>query len=168
MRRLTKAWLKLRITWSNTKNKRNLVDMPIVELINTPKELETISKKLYKNFYYTYDNIDQLGDSQRFPAQCYKELKDGCLKDDCDGYHAALYHIANKRGIKCYLLTYITKSLVDSHTVLLMHYGGRYYKLDYDRLSSADTIKKLITKDIYCWNLTQFDYDKKKWVIVDE
>lgn len=70
-------------------------------------EVRNEAKKLWAHFQYTYDDVTQLFDAMRSPATCYAEYKQGILRDDCDGFHAALYHMVHRGGRECFLITYI-------------------------------------------------------------
>ena len=167
-----KFWLVARVYWSNYKNTSNLTKCPVEQDL----DLSTVSKlakyidKAYSKFTYTYDGFDELFDSMRFPAQCYYEqFVKGSLRDDCDGFHASAYHLAQAYGYNAYILTYMTANLIDSHTVLAIKKNNSWYKIDYGRLTSGKTIEDLIkVKNVIAYNLVKFDYRQKKWLIVKE
>ncbi len=93
--------------WSNLRWCKATKEYPLQDKdIATQEEADKIDKfyeflsnaanRVNEGFNYTYDGIDELGDSVRPPAQCYKDLVEGSLKDDCDGFHSALYHIMSQ------------------------------------------------------------------------
>lgn len=164
-------WLVARVNWSNRKNANNLSECEVDRTL----DLSTVSKlakfidKSYSKFTYTYDGPDELFDSMRFPAQCYHDqFITGNLRDDCDGFHASAYHLATEYGYDAYLLTYMTANLVDSHTVLVIHHNNKWYKIDYGRLTTGNSIGDLIKgKNVIAYNLVKFDYGQKKWFIIE-
>ena len=84
-------------------------------------KLKEIQKKLYNRFTYSYDGIDELFDCMRKPAQCYLDSCKNNWEDDCDGFHAALYHIYYKNGYDPYLLTMILpEKIFESHTICVI------------------------------------------------
>ncbi len=156
--------LKSRVKWSNLRNKKNIIDCPVDEVITRPVDLVKVAKNINSHFTYKYDGLSELFDSMRFPAQCYSDFKQGSLTDDCDGFHAALYHVAEKNGYDSYLLTYIPTDLMKSHTVLLVKHEDYYYVFDYNvlRAKSKDIneiIKTIETKckvSIISYNFVKF------------
>lgn len=164
---LLKTFLTLRVKWSNLRNKKNITDYPVEEIISKPIFIVNIAKQMYRNFVYKYDDITELFDSMRFPAQCYSDYKQGILIDDCDGFHAALYHVAEKNGYDSYLLTYISTELSKSHTVLMIKHNNSYYVNDYTVIYKCVSIEKVIeilekkydTK-IKCYNFVKFEDNK--------
>lgn len=175
IRLLANLWLKLRVYWSNYKNKKNIVNLYVEEKVHSPYELTKWAHEWYKNFEYTYDGIEDLFDSMRFPAECYYRIKTSILKDDCDGFHAALYHIAIESHLVAYLLSYVDSKIINSHTVIIIKYLGRYWLIDYDSMIVDDTLEDLLKKqenrrkiEIIAHNLVEFDYDSAKYRIVKE
>lgn len=166
--------LKNRVKWSNFRNKDNLVDCEVDEVVTRPIELASIGKKIDAKFTYQYDGPTELFDSMRFPAQCYTDYKNGLLKDDCDGFHAALYHVAEKNSFDSYLLTYIPTKLSKSHTVLLVKHEGYYYVFDYRvlRAKSKDINEIIKTIETKCKvNIISYNFVKfvnGEYVVVNE
>lgn len=60
--------------------------------------MRDLAKTLLESYEYTPDGPSQLFDAMRPPAYCYKEYKQGKLRDDCDGFHSALYHILDRNA----------------------------------------------------------------------
>lgn len=175
IRWLASLWLKLRVVWSNYKNRNNIVNLYVDEKIYSPYELTKWAREWYNNFDYTYDGINDLFDSMRYPAECYYRIKTSVFKDDCDGFHAALYHVVTENNLNAYLLTYVDTKIINSHTVLLIKYFDRYFLFDYDNMISDNTLDGLLIKQenrrkvkILKYNLVVFNYTKGKYEIVKE
>ena len=169
-----KLWLKLRVKWSNFINKDDIRDYHVTEVFTTLKGLKEAIVNLYNNFEYTYDKASELFDSMHSPAQCYYNCYNGKLKDDCDGFHAAAYHILSKNRFNCYLLTYITTKLIDSHTVLMFKRMNKYYICDYYNYYSADTFEGVFDQLLAarkttarCYNIIKYNYNEGKYIIVE-
>ena len=170
---LGKLWLKLRVSWSNIRNRDNLGDCVVIKDKVTPSDIYKFAEDHYCDFVYKYDSATELFDSMRFPAQCYKELViDQKLEDDCDGWSAAMYHLAVKNGFVPYVLSYVTSKVTKSHSVLVFKYGVGYYLIDYDNWgkfkkfdSIIESLEMKYKTEILCYNLVEFDYENKKWVI---
>lgn len=179
LNRLAQLWLKLRVKWSNLYIKKHncINNVDVNTAVYSIEHLATISGKLYNNFVYKADDVTQLFDVMRTPAQCYIELHDDILYDDCDGYHAALYHLAHANNIKCYLLTYITRDIKNSHTFLVAYKSNNYVHgwigIDYKNetvlyKSIGGLIRDKTSKyKILGYNLVQFNYVSNEWEIVD-
>lgn len=169
------TWLKLRVEWSNIRNKNNLLDYPVDEQVRDMTfsyDVFRIAKTVYNYFTYAVDGISELLDSMRYPAQCYHDYKQGLLKDDCDGFHACMYHIVQSNGFDCALLTYMVPKLTESHTVLVMKRQDNYYKLDYRKIYTYNSFEDIISElekkqPLLGYNLVKFNEDKK-WHTVDK
>lgn len=57
------------------------------------------------------------------PPYNYERYLKGVLKDDCDGFHALVYHCLFNCDINCCLLA--VESPKGSHCVLLFKYGDK-------------------------------------------
>ena len=137
-------------------------------------DIKVMTKNMYKKFEWTADGPDQLFDSMCPPPYNYKRVKEGILKDDCDGYHALMYQILHANNIECYLL-----SVVDwlwGHCILLFKFDGKWHTMDYTSIQEAyDTGKEAIKAytDDYAQRcrrkyldtngLVEYDYEKGKW-----
>jgi len=125
----------LRYRWSRRRHARAPVTTTVRrDLI--PKrfsDIQRVADELRSRFIYTRDGIDRLWDSIDTPASCWERAFPGPLRDDCDGFHAALYW-AVSHNFRCYLLTLVTRQIVDSHVLLYIRHGGHFY-LDYTYLS---------------------------------
>ena len=152
-----------------------MVDCPVSSKLDTPYMILGFATKMYNNFEYTYDGISDLFDSMKFPAECYNRLVTSIFKDDCDGFHAAVYHIAYKNKLETYLLTYVTKTLIGSHTVCLIKYLDRYWVVDYNSLLVKDSLEGVLNEtikrrheELLTYNLTEFNYNSGKYEIVEK
>ncbi len=99
-------------------------------------DIQRTAKELYKHFEYTLDDITRLYDSVDTPASCWNRAFTERLKDDCDGFHSALYWAVSQR-FDCYLLTLVTKDIINSHSLLVVNYNGKKYFVDYTHVSNA-------------------------------
>ena len=170
---LSKWWLKERVSWSNKRHSNDIKDFPIDETnIYTPYNVISFASEYYLKFKYTRDNWDELFDAMHSPAYCYKELKEGLLKDDCDGWHSALLHLCEKSGITAYLMTFVTKDIVGSHTVLVMKFNNKYWMINYNIMYSTDTFTRLYNRldlayHIVSYNFIKYNYDTGEYEIVE-
>lgn len=172
---ICKLWLRFRVYWSNLKNKNDLKDCDVDGVFETPASIAEWMNRFYHNFEYTPDGWEDLFDSMRFPAECYQRITSKVFRDDCDGYHAAMYHIAKKKGFECCLLTYIPTEIKEGHTVVLIKYLNRYWILDYNKVLVNNTLKEVLDDtlrrrkvELVAYNLVDFDYDKSKYVLRKE
>ena len=137
---LAKLWTtSLRYKWSNWRHRASPRATDVRSDLRPAnlKELKDTAEELYRNFDYTPDGISRLFDSIDTPAGSWeKAFNQGPLKDDCDGFHAALYWAA-KGQMFCYLLTLVTANIVDSHTLLCIEHKGNHYFADYTYCSGA-------------------------------
>lgn len=125
---------------------------------------------LYKsNFIYKKDFIDEL----HHPAHCCKNLIEGKLHDDCDGWCSAVYHIIHENGFKCYIVTTIYTD--GGHCFILFKYIDGYYIIDYtDIQGSFSNIKQVEDyiinkkyKDTHLFhNYLIYDYKNNKYIEV--
>lgn len=172
---LAELWLKLRVKWSNYRNKDNIVNLDVEEKVDLAYSLAALASAWYNNFEYTYDGIRDLFDSMKFPAECYYRIKTSIFKDDCDGFHAALYHVAKQNKLQAYLLTYINTTLIKSHTVVLIKQLNKYWLLDYTTMLSDDTLEKVLDKalkrrhvELLTYNLVGYNYETGKYEVIEE
>lgn len=133
--------------WSNRRWKNAIKEYPIQDEDTATKEdgkeidrfydfLTKEANRVYEKFHYTKDGIDQLGDAVRPPAQCYKDLVDGALKDDCDGFHSALYHIMTQENIPgpMYLASISARDGSKGHAILVgVDPLGGWFAQDYTK-----------------------------------
>ncbi|NLM46881.1 MAG: hypothetical protein GX200_08785 [Firmicutes bacterium] len=134
----------------------------------TVTEIRHTMQQLYRRFIWTQDDAGKLFDSIDTPASAWdKAFSNPPLKDDCDGFHAALYW-AVSFNFPCRLLTVATRKIKDSHTVLVIRDGQQYYLANYNYLSRplatmADVLQELqqtyyknradiIAWELSCWN----------------
>lgn len=107
--------------------------------------MRALAKSLLESYEYTSDGPSQLFDAMRSPACCYREYKQGKLKDDCDGFHSALYHILDHNAWSCCLITYVAEPLRLSHTVLAVSFKRGWMILDYDwRTICSQNLARLV------------------------
>lgn len=127
----------LRYRWSAIRHSNSPVTTKVRQDL-IPKKFEDIvkvAKTLRSNFVYTHDGIDRLFDSIDTPASCWERaFNPGPLEDDCDGFHSALYWAVHQ-NFNCWLLTLVTRNIVNSHVILYIQHNGHYY-VDYEYMSS--------------------------------
>ena len=131
-----------------------------------------IDKKVMDAFDYKHDGIEELGDTTPPPAEMYRQMKSGHFADDCDGYHACLYHLADKNGIFCRLLSVLSAVNKRGHCVLLyLNRNGTWhihdYLNDYEIEGDRDELIYNVYGEKYGGTImvfeSEYDYDKGKW-----
>ena len=132
----------MRYYWSAVRHRNSIVEISGNKLDQyrqyipaTITEIRHTMQQLYKRFAWTQDGVGKLFDSMDTPAATWdKAFSNPPLKDDCDGYHDALYW-AVSFNFDCRLLTVATRKIRDSHTVLVIRDGQHYYLANYNYLS---------------------------------
>lgn len=177
MKLLLKTWLKYRVSWSNLKNKGDIINIAVddSDKLNTKsvyQGLNKIAKNVYSKYTWTQDTFADLFDRMRTPARCYSDYKQGKLNDDCDGFHACIMQICMDANIDCVLLTYMVPNINKCHTVAVAkNKTGVYYKIDYDSVYGYSSIEDLINHikilhpDLIDYNMVKFD--TKYYVVKD-
>ncbi len=145
---LAERWVSnLRYRWSRVRHKNSPVTTRLREdlIPQTFGDIQRTARELYKHFEYTLDDITRLYDSVDTPASCWERAFTGKLKDDCDGFHSALYWAISQK-YDCYLLTLVTKDIVSSHSLLVIEHNDKKYFVDYIYVSNGcDRIDTLIS-----------------------
>lgn len=153
---LSKIWVKqMRYKWSSIRHKDSpkhfTQEQQQKYKILIPKTLKMVhhlSQEIYHRFQYTNDSWDRLYDSIDSPASCVlKAFENPPLKDDCDGFHSALYWFVS-HNFDCRLLTTVTQDIKNSHTLLLLKHNKKYYYIDYTYLSKEYKNIPLVIDDI--------------------
>lgn len=175
-------WRPFRTFWSNyywLRIKKARTDYP-VKKAHKRKKSETATQYINRicdvvmdGYEYKYDGVEELGDSTPPPAEMYAQLVENeYFADDCDGYHACLYHLAKNAGIDCTLLTMLSAVNKHAHCVLLYEDELGCPRIhDYlNDYGNADTRDEVIEKhylDLYGGTMITFEtvYDGK-WVSV--
>lgn len=134
-------------------------------------EIEMKANEVLERFHYKYDGIDELGDTMPPPAQMYYSFRClGKVKDDCDGFHASMYHILQKNAINSQLVR--VSSLVNmwKHCVVAFKLNGKVYVLDYNHIYAGNTLEEIVaehygevTKHKYLIFTQTYDYKKHKY-----
>lgn len=166
-----------RLFWSNLywRRKKSRYNVPIREE-DKIKKGETINKYIDRathiimdTFEYTHDGIDQLGDTTPPPPEIYAQFKEGSVwKDDCDGYHSCLYHLAYENGIMCDLISILSLNNKYGHCVLgYIDEKGNYHIQDYLTNHTGASFEDIIREDYIevtggalIWFKTDFDYNE--------
>lgn len=145
-----KIWTKhLRYKWSYLRHFRavkKIDSTPYADYIPTTAEgVKSLTGELHRRFDYTPDGADRLFDSIITPAAAWLEaFEDPPLKDDCDGFHSALYW-AVSHNFDCRLLTAVTEDIRRSHTALaFMDKNNLLYLVNYRVVTPGqDCIEKI-------------------------
>jgi len=159
----------------DTKLDNNNFDDNVLSLLQ-----ETISEK----FVYTYDLIDNVLP----PFVAYDKYKSGKLREDCDGYHACIYHIFHNNMSECQIedVRLFTLNPYDKptsgHCIFAYKRNGLWTLIDYDQVytygftSLYECGKKYYT-DVYRVTYVpsdntdvhfcsyRYDYNNKKWKV---
>ncbi len=159
--RASKLWVKsLRYRWSSLRHSNSpkkvsgILEHYLEEHSLIPKTIGDIKKSaeaIMLNFDYTSDGPDRLYDSIDTPASCLERvfLDPEPLRDDCDGFHSALYGLVDY-NFNCRLLTLVTRKIEASHTLLVVShptdYG--YVCFDYNYVSEVLLNMNVIVADI--------------------
>lgn len=183
MRRLINWFLiiwvsRIRRNWSAFRH-RGQRNMMLVEKqhkfdedLSLKENIQALAKKVYKKYNYKYDGFSTLFDSMRSPAQCYNDFTLGLLEDDCDGFHACMYHIINQHPttIVCSLVTILTRPLKHSHTVLYMRtVSGNEYLLDYTKLfTGPDILSKYVDKKYNSRGIKILSVTEDRWDVIKQ
>ena len=160
------AWLKPH--WSNFRFRKS-----IKEYASTSGELNSIGEiqekviNLYKNFEYKLDDFSMLFDAIDTPPQCLFHLENNKLLDDCDGFHAAVYHLLSqkaKNAVNIYLITVKTNPFTQSHTMCVFDLDEITYLVDYqsviemqDYNQSLDHMKQNYSCEPVYYHLNTWD-----------
>lgn len=130
---------KIWIRWSNIRFKkveRFSERIAPEDIVNDTDDILRLAKKIYKNFKYKSDGADQLWDAVLPPCYAYKQYKNkDVFKEDCDGFHALLYHCLVQSSIESYLMSVQTKK--SGHCVLVFRLERIWYVIDYDSIYQA-------------------------------
>ena len=161
--------------WSNIRFKNRVkddVDLYERDIIESIDDVRRVSQQIYNRFKYVQDGIDQLWDAIIPPPQNYLNYVNGEIRDDCDGFHSAMYHCVHKT-YECYLLSVFGPGT--GHCLLVFKCGDLWHILDYIKLyegkiSIEDAIseyfeiyKKKYGKEVYDSALVKYDYTKGKF-----
>lgn len=127
-----KLWEKCLVCpWSAFRYRKDIKESKIEKTVQTPLDVGMLAQDVRNHFTYKRDSIWDLGDTMRSPAQCYESYKIGALVDDCDGFHAALYHAVAESGHNAELATVASPIPGQGHTILLYQIGNRWGYKDY-------------------------------------
>lgn len=124
------------LKYSDTIGEKNVVEF-----------IADVAHRMFKKFKYKADGAEELGDTCPPPAEMYAEFCEcDTFSDDCDGFHAGLYHVLWKNGIPCYLLSVISAKNNYGHCVVAYEYDGKTYIQDYldsyDGASLSDVVQR--------------------------
>ena len=103
-----------------------------------------------------------LFDAMDTPPQCLQYLEGDGLKDDCDGFHSAIYWLIKTIADDTYdhrIITIVTKPFWKSHTMCTFKLKGKMYLVDYNsviEVSSYYDILNNVDNSVY-WHLNTWD-----------
>jgi len=179
---LSKIWTKqLRYNWSqlrhiHTPNQPNQQQQQIYSqwIPKTIPTIKNIAYKLYNRFQYTNDHWDRLYDSIDTPISCViRAFEHPPLKDDCDGFHSALYWFVSQT-FNTRLLTVVTNDIRSSHSLLICQYKKQYFYVDYTYISDFfDTINDAVLhlnnrlykpKNLYIMYYELSQFNNTRWI----
>ena len=184
---LSKIWAtQMRYRWSAIRHKHSPKELTPAQynkyrhlIPNHNSQIITTAQQINNRFKYTNDSWDRLYDSIDTPASCVlRTFERPPLRDDCDGFHSALYwFVSNSRNYDCRLLTVVTNNIVDSHSLLLIkNRHSEYFYIDYTYQSQlSKTIPPLVNhiqQRRYDHRHTQIMYSElsfwnnKQWISV--
>lgn len=165
--------------WSNfrwRKSIRSNIEIPDEDKITSIEKAGQVARQVYKKFDYTADGFDELWDSIVPPPQNYQNYLDGCVKDDCDGFHSTMYHFMYNSNLESYLLSVIAFGV--SHCVLLFKFDGLWHVNDYttihegyntpeEAISAYDEkypkIYTNVKSEVFYNSLLKYNYEKGKF-----
>lgn len=166
------------VAWSNWIYRNDLNDDDSIESEDQIKEQDiphiiNLLNRVYINFHYTSDNIFVLFDAMHKPYQSYLNYCNNVFFDDCDGYHAAIYHIFHSNSYGTFLISYIPTDTSKGHTVCGIKGKDKYYVVDYNKIYTGETLDICLNDlsedrkvDIVVYALIKFDYEANKYKIV--
>ena len=112
-------------SWIRWHKYTKIESMPVPEV--NDENLRTTLFRRYSAYDWTADDITELGDSFCPPQYCFNENEKAMMKtpkgkyeDDCDGWHAMVYHILKNNGYNVALITVVTKPFTQSHTMTVI------------------------------------------------
>jgi len=165
---IAKMWVKgLKISWSNFRFRKSLKEYePLYPEIQNLQDVMKATKELNKNFHYEYDDITMLFDAMDTPPSCLYHLETDGLKDDCDGYHAAMYHLLHKRcdsASSIALITIVTKPFTESHTMCVFEMDSQLYLIDYSRVVEINSMEDVMSHMESVHGVNSRFYHIDKW-----
>jgi len=146
MKILANLWVKnLRYRWSRLRHIMSPIKTSVRPDLRpqTARSVKRVAEKLIERFIYTPDGVTRLFDSIDTPAGAWERAwSPRYLRDDCDGFHAALYWAVHFH-LPCYLLTIVTADIRKSHTLLCFEDSGLYY-IDYTYMTAFENIMEAV------------------------
>lgn len=178
--------------WRDAKKDMELQTQDKRGILCATKYAYYMGAKIMSLFKWTKDGFAQLGDSTPPPAEAYKRFCDtrrhntknkslaGFEKqyfaEDCDGFHACLYHALAKSGIECKLLGIAGVMGGGGHCVLMYKDEGDMWHVvdylnDYALGQTNEEIKETIDykygeeyRHDYVLTTRTFDYEQGKYI----
>ena len=143
--------------------------------VSTIDDIQNVINKINSKFEYTKDDITMLFDAILPPRESYKRYTEGKLKEDCDGFHSAVYHVLQSCNIESYLMAVNAKGF--GHCVLVFNLDKMWHVLDYTTIhdgylnleTSIFTYNKQvpihygIKNEVFYNALISYNYEKGKF-----
>lgn len=140
-RLLLKLLRHLSIWFSNFYWRKAKKECEVIETKQDDEDIFSYVERCCKIIDYTFrykrDGILELGDSIPPPAEAYFRMKNGELKDDCDGYHACLFHMVQEYA-NCMLVEVFSLKNKYGHCVLMV--DGKI--CDYGNIMTVEKAKE--------------------------
>ncbi len=142
---LSKIWAtQMRYYWSTVRHSKSPKRLSTEQaqkykslIPRTASQIQKTAQEIYSRFEYTNDNWDRLYDSIDTPASCVlRTFETPPLRDDCDGFHSALYWFVSQT-FNTRLLTVVTDNIHDSHSLLICQANQNYFYIDYTYTSPS-------------------------------
>lgn len=159
-------WIgNLRYKWSNWRHRNSIKESSETNRSWMPKTIRDIAVWVFwmeGKFKYTYDNWTMLWDSMNTPAACLDiALNASPLRDDCDGFHAAIMEgLNNIEGCEVQLLTYVTKPIKYSHTVAVAKLQDKYLLIDYDKIEDFASLEGVLAHVARFNNIVAYEFSQ--------
>lgn len=161
--------------------KEESMDVPLIE---TDSQIISACRDLYRGFEWEMDGLADAFDTY-VPAQYaynrmteyINDISEDKYRDDCDGFHAGVYHMLQENGYDVALITLATIPITESHTMTAIRYeeddGSVYYKVvNYTALKGPyKTIQEFVDNygtPVRYWCLQKYDLEKGKYYNIDK
>lgn len=169
--------------WSNIrwrKSFRNNIGIEEDDIIKSEKKLISKISDLHIALEYKADDASQLFDAINSPSQLYYDYKkNNNIKDDCDGFHALVFHILYNSKIECYLMT--ANAIGCGHCICLCKYNNKWHVIDYSHYEDGyDTAAEAIEmynkiypvrykcKEVAYNGFVTYDYEKGRFKAISK
>lgn len=167
-KQLLKLWRPFVIWYSNLYWKNAKKEVKVEETKQKDEDIfsfvERCCEIINYTFRYTRDGIRELGDTIPPPAEAYFQMKHGELKDDCDGFHACLFHMVQDYT-NCMLVEIYSLKNTYGHCVLM--FDGHI--CDYGKIMTQEEAKQYYAERCEGeFVIFGVDYDGTKYINLGE